>query len=298
MEGFPRSQWRDAAPTHFIFRIESFSTLASSTLERHETCEFEAGDYKWKLALYPNGNKSKGGEDYLSMYLVFVGENGDELKKEIQVSFTFLVFDYVREKYLSIQEVSRFDAKKSESGFDKLLPLKIFNDPSNGYLVNDTCTFGADVYLMENPPKKQCLSMMMLKPPPFKYAWKIEKFSQLEKESYCSDKFTTRGHDWKVHLYPKGIGEGEGNLSVFLYLEDTETNGRQVIAEYTFRIVDQITKIHKVARNTKCFIGLNANWGRHILPLSDLNESTGYLVKDTCILEIEVAVLGSAKEWN
>ncbi|KAL5719621.1 hypothetical protein ACHQM5_012376 [Ranunculus cassubicifolius] len=286
MEGFPRSQWRDASPTHFIFRIESFSTLASSTLERHETCEFEAGDYEWKLALYPNGNKSKGGEDHLSMYLVSSGK----LNNEIQVSFTFLVFDQVREKYLSVQDVSRFDANKSEAGFDKLLPLKIFIDPSKGYLVDDACTFGADVYVMKNTPKKQCLSMMMVKPPPCKYTWKVEKFSQLEDKSYYSDKFTTRGHDWKMRLVPKGLNTGKGYLSLFLCLEDTETNGRQVIVGCTLRVVDQFNKNHKETTFTRCFGNeTNLSFGSYrLLPLSDLNESTGYWVKNTCILEAEV----------
>ncbi|KAL0388942.1 UNVERIFIED_CONTAM: Squamosa promoter-binding-like protein 1 [Sesamum radiatum] len=43
----------------------------------------------------------------------------------------------------------RFHQMKPEWGFDKFIPHSAFNDSTNGYLVNDTCVFGAEVYVCQ-----------------------------------------------------------------------------------------------------------------------------------------------------
>ncbi|KAJ0093127.1 hypothetical protein Patl1_24768 [Pistacia atlantica] len=58
----------DTPPTHYAVVIQLFSLL-SETAEKYESAEFEAGGYKWKLVLHPNGNKSKNVEDHISLYL-------------------------------------------------------------------------------------------------------------------------------------------------------------------------------------------------------------------------------------
>lgn len=41
----------------------------------------------------------------------------------------------------------RFNGVKLEWGFDQFIPLEAFNDASNGYLVDDTCVFVAEVLI-------------------------------------------------------------------------------------------------------------------------------------------------------
>ncbi|KAJ0035419.1 hypothetical protein Pint_24225 [Pistacia integerrima] len=55
-------------PTHYQVIIQSFSLLFENA-EKYESAEFEAGGYKWKLVLHPNGNKSKNVEDHISLHL-------------------------------------------------------------------------------------------------------------------------------------------------------------------------------------------------------------------------------------
>ncbi|KAF7812149.1 BTB/POZ and MATH domain-containing protein 3 [Senna tora] len=60
----------DTSPAHYQVRIQSFSLLTKNAIETYESAEFEAGGYKWKLVLYPSGNKSKNVNDHISLYLV------------------------------------------------------------------------------------------------------------------------------------------------------------------------------------------------------------------------------------
>ncbi|KAJ0092355.1 hypothetical protein Patl1_24775 [Pistacia atlantica] len=49
--------------------MDGSSMLKNQSFEKYESAEFEAGGYKWKLVLHPNGNKSKNVEDHISLYL-------------------------------------------------------------------------------------------------------------------------------------------------------------------------------------------------------------------------------------
>ncbi|XVF79804.1 hypothetical protein PTKIN_Ptkin15bG0018900 [Pterospermum kingtungense] len=64
---------RDLPPAHFLFKINSFSLLAEEkSIEKYETDIFEAGGYKWRLLLYPNGNKKRNQDGCISLYLQIV----------------------------------------------------------------------------------------------------------------------------------------------------------------------------------------------------------------------------------
>lgn len=48
---------------------------------------------------------------------------------------------------------------KTELGFAKLIPLQTLNDPGSGYLVDDSCVFGAEVFVIQ--PTGKCDSILM-----------------------------------------------------------------------------------------------------------------------------------------
>ena len=84
---------------------------------------------------------------------------------------------------------------KCEWGFAKFLPLDTFNDESNGYLVNDCCVFGVEVFVHERSGMLQCLSMIK-EPANGTLTRKIEKFLTLDHVSYNSQEFTVEGLKW------------------------------------------------------------------------------------------------------
>lgn len=93
----------------------------------------------------------------------------------------------------------RFHGMKTEMGFDQLLPLTLFNDESKGYLIDDCCTFGAEIFVIKHTSKGECLSLMK-QPSHSSFTWSIQKFSALDQESCKSQVFATGGHKWYVKL--------------------------------------------------------------------------------------------------
>ncbi|KAJ4723408.1 Ubiquitin carboxyl-terminal hydrolase 12 [Melia azedarach] len=289
-------------PTHYIIKIQSFSSLANDEYEvddnedGHYKCsEFEAGRYKWNLVLYPNGNKRKNVKDHISVYLGIANTNSLSFGWEAYAIFCLFLLDQNKDRFLIVQDgmgnAKRFHGLKHEWGFDEFISLEDFNDASNGYLVDDTCVFGAEVFVKErNVAKGECLSMIK-NSTSFKHVWKIEKFSYLTNYK-DSELFTAANHKWKLGLYPRGDADASGYLSLFLFLTDPNV---KIYAGFTMRILDQVQGTrHKTFVNNKgmWFDSPTYGWGSsRLVELSQLKDpGNGLLVNDVCIVEAEVTV--------
>ncbi|XP_042508648.1 uncharacterized protein LOC122084455 isoform X2 [Macadamia integrifolia] len=298
---------RDEPPTHFELRIKSFSLLLESSLERYDSGNFEAGGYKWKLCLYPKGNKDVNGEEgHISLYLEILETDSLSPGWEVHALFRFFVLDQRRDKYLTLQDANgkarRFRASKTQSGFDRLISLNEFNDPTNGYVVKDTCVFGAEVFVQKESVagKGECL-LITAGPVSCNHTWKIKKFSELVGESHFSEVFTASGHKWRVNVWPKGNAEEKGkNLSLFLELNDSTTlpPGRGVYVEAQLRVVDQVNGKHMERKLQKWFNNSTNVWGwGSFLFLDSLrDQSEGFLVKDVCIIEAHLLIIGAIEK--
>jgi speckle-type POZ protein len=296
---------RDIPPAHYLLRIESFSLLSEMMLDvdvqNYESDVFEASGYKWKLSLYPNGDKESKGEGHISLYLVIADTNDLPLGWEVNVKFNLFVFDRIQDKYMTVQDangkVRRFHAMKTEWGFPQLLPLSTFTEAANGYLIHDTCVFGAEVFVINYTGRGECLNIM--KELNDTHTWKIDKFSSLHEE-YSSDVFSLGNQKWKVRLYPKGDTKSKDKfLSVFLNLE-TFPSELKTYAKFKLCIMDQKNRNHVEKAATRCFCAPGFGWGyTAMLSLTDLHDACkGFLVNDTLLVKVEVSAVSAVKNLS
>ncbi|KAJ4708909.1 Ubiquitin carboxyl-terminal hydrolase 12 [Melia azedarach] len=292
----------DAPPTHYTVKIQSFSLLLKNSIDKYESGEFEAGGYKWKLIFYPSGNTKKNVVDHISVYIAMSDASSLQLGWEVYGDFRLFLLDQNKDKYFVLQDATgkekRFHALKLEWGFDRFIPLKSFNDASNGYLLEDTCVFGAEVFVRKeriSKGKAECLSMIK-DASSTKHLWRIENFSNLDHECYDSSVFIAGDQKWKIRLYPKGRRHGSGShISLYLALADSTTPpGSKIHADYTLRILDQVQARHLSGKDDYWFSETEkeSGWARYI-SFSYLNHSgSGCIVKDVCLVEAEVTVHG------
>lgn len=78
-------------------------------------------------------------------------------------------------------KVRQFHENKKEWGLDKLISLSTFNDPSNGYLVDDCCVFGVEILVIERNNEGECLKFIK-EPDDSKFTWKVKNFSTMKQE--------------------------------------------------------------------------------------------------------------------
>lgn len=93
-------------------------------------------------------------------------------------------------------KMRRFSAMKTEWGIEKFLPLDTFNDASNGFLVDDCCVFGVDIFVMNCDGGKGEIFSLIKQPNNYKYTWKLNNFSQLDTTLKESDLFTVESYHW------------------------------------------------------------------------------------------------------
>ncbi|XP_021808691.1 uncharacterized protein LOC110752363 [Prunus avium] len=293
----------DAPPTHYTIKIQSLSLLSKYSLEKYESGEFEAGGYKWKLVFYPNGNKSRNVKEHISLYLVLAGANVSQTCWEVHAAFRLFLLDQNTGKYLALQEKNErhFHGMKLDWGFDQFLSLEAFTGTSNGFLMADACVFGAEVFVHKEKStcKGECLSMIK-DAVMYKHVWKIDNFSKLNAESYDSKTFIAGDQKWKIELYPKGRDSGTGShLSLYLALADQTSlpPTSKICAEFTLRIIDQMygSGYHYQYNKVSWWFSASSpkrGWPRFIS--AESFNSTRYLVKDSCTVEVEVTVQGTA----
>ncbi|XP_019265061.1 PREDICTED: uncharacterized protein LOC109242675 [Nicotiana attenuata] len=132
----------------------------------------------------------------------------------------------------------RFQSIKLEWGLPKFLPHKAFKEASNGYLIDDKCVFGAEIFVVQRQTIGECLSVEKSNDK-FKREWKISNFSNLGKD-LLSEEFTVGDHKWKLWLFPK---DNEKYVSIFLVSVDSKDfdHHQKVKANYSFCIKDQIS---------------------------------------------------------
>lgn len=292
----------DTPPTHYMVRLQSFSLLTKNDIEKYCTSEFEAGGYRWKLIIYPDGNKTKNITDNISIYLMLAESSLLHPGLEVHAIFKLFLRDQNKDNYMTLEvgKGRRFHKMKQECGFGRFLALRTFNDPLNGYLVNDTCVFGAEVYVCKENNRGKGESLLMMKDAiSHKHTWKIQALSTIKEDFQESLPFNAGDHKWKIRFYPRGKGSGTGNhISLYLALADPANlpNDCQIYADFTLRIIDQIHSKNYFGKANYWFSGSNplCGWPRFI-SLGYFNlPSSGLLVKDSCSIEAEVTVHGLA----
>ncbi|KAM7268322.1 hypothetical protein ACFE04_010488 [Oxalis oulophora] len=291
------------APLHFVWKIDCYSTLLESKWEKIESGAFEVDGRKWKLTFYPNGDNKRKGEGYISLYLsVLDTEEELPLSWDLFLKFQFLVFDHVNNKYLAIQdvhEVCHFQRMKTEWGFARLLPLDVFKEPSNGYLLDDSCVFGVDIFVVKGGTRGDTFSVVKPLTIDKSYSFKIENFSTIVKRFVESDVFTIQDMKWKLQLYPKGDQKAKDNVSLFLHLDFKLPVHNKVYAKYKLRLIDQVHAKHlerTVDYGFQDKVGIG--YPRFALQKDVHDASKGYLVKDTIIVEVEIDYLSIVKHFS
>ncbi|KZV51595.1 hypothetical protein F511_10548, partial [Dorcoceras hygrometricum] len=295
----------DVPPIHYVTKINMFSQLSKNNIVKYISSHFDAGGYKWKLAIHPNGNKNKGITDHISFYLGIVEGESPSPGWEVRATFRLFLLDQNKDNYLILQDVEekgrRFRGTKLEWGFDRFISHDAFKNPENGYLINDTSVFGAEVYVCQEKgaTKGECLSMVK-DAVSYKNTWRIENYSGLKDDCVDSKVFVAADKKWKIQLYPKGKGSGTGSyVSLYLTLDKPGNlpPTSKIYAEFTLRMLDQISSKHYFRKANYWFSASNttSGWPRFVSHAYFSTTSVGLLVQNVCLVDAEVTVHGIVK---
>ncbi|XP_028775462.1 MATH domain and coiled-coil domain-containing protein At1g31390-like [Neltuma alba] len=126
-----------------------------------------------------------------------------------------------------------------------------------------------------------------------KVAWTIKNFSTLKtNQARHSEVFNIGGCAWKIAFY-KGTKKNDGkNLAIYLKAADVSSlhQGWSIHAIYRFTVVNQASTKKSVKRGSNSkFTANECDWGYpSFMELAKLqNPSNGYILNDTCIVELE-----------
>ncbi|PON54719.1 E3 ubiquitin-protein ligase SIN-like [Parasponia andersonii] len=132
----------DSSFERLTWTIKSFSTCGNKKLYSEVFC---AGGYKWRILIYPKGNKV----DYVSVYLDVADSSTLPHDWSKHAHFSLSIISQNHEYTMKKEAEHEFNAKESDWGFTSFLPLTELEDPIRGYLVRGECTVQAEVWFDE-----------------------------------------------------------------------------------------------------------------------------------------------------
>ncbi|KAL5539235.1 hypothetical protein UlMin_044559 [Ulmus minor] len=80
--------------------------LSKSSFEVYSSEPFAAGGYKWRLSIYPNGNKKRGGKDHISIYLELMDPSSLPADWVFNALVNSFVYNKPSKKYFGLQDLS------------------------------------------------------------------------------------------------------------------------------------------------------------------------------------------------
>ncbi|XP_068340698.1 ubiquitin C-terminal hydrolase 12-like isoform X1 [Pyrus communis] len=123
----------------FTWTIENFTRLNT---KKHYSDMFVVGGYKWRIRIFPKGNKV----DYLSMYLDVADSGTLPYGWSRYAHFSLAVVNQIHSKYSIRKDTQhQFNARESNWGFTSFMLLGDLYDQHRGYLVNDTVVVEAEI---------------------------------------------------------------------------------------------------------------------------------------------------------
>ncbi|XP_019152441.1 PREDICTED: uncharacterized protein LOC109149236 [Ipomoea nil] len=141
---------------------------------------------------------------------------------------------------------------------------------------------------------------------PSHYVLRIESFSNLTKmmsegdaKFFKSKPFEASGYKWIFSMYPNGVGDSKGHISVFLCIKDTDALplGWKIYADLKFFIFDKKHDKYSVFQEggINTFHCLKPECGiSKLVPRAVFDDTAnGYLVDGMCVFGVEVFVLHS-----
>ncbi|KAK9040471.1 hypothetical protein V6N11_015626 [Hibiscus sabdariffa] len=139
---------RDIPPAHYSFKIEAFSLLSDTKAEKIESGIFEAGGYKWRMVLFPNGNAKSNGKDFVSLYLAIEETKSLPQRWEVKAEIKLFVFDHKENNYLTVQGKQWFSKEDNSWGYRNTIRLGDLHEKSKGFVMNDTLIVEAQITLV------------------------------------------------------------------------------------------------------------------------------------------------------
>ncbi|KAH7567268.1 hypothetical protein JRO89_XS07G0041400 [Xanthoceras sorbifolium] len=308
---------RDIQPAHLLLNVKSYSLLPIDTEERgkyeSKFYEFEGYPYRWKLILYPNGDSTRNGKGHISLYLA-IDENNlarDDTYLTVCVDLKFFVLNNDTKKYLTIQDaegaIMYFGKQRTVQGFSQLLSIEIFKDPSNGYLVDDACTFGAEFFIIQPSRRTRHEALTLFKDPLVEthnkdrvfiqsdgktHTWEITQFLSKGNEEV---RFNAANRTWFLHIFPKGRDTPNGDfMSLYLHVNDPS---RKVYVKATVRVVDHLGNGSKEKEETisRWYDETEKEWDKPdiTMQLSDIREYVN--MEGTLLLQVKFDVISEIK---
>ncbi|CAM0952730.1 unnamed protein product [Alopecurus aequalis] len=273
---------------------------------------FCCSGFKWFLSVAPRCNLAGSSSPAVCLSLGMTRPSMQLTPGYYAVAvFELSIYNHSNGMYYGHEASSNFNAVHPNSEFKHLIPLnKLVKSSllkkiqkSSDFLHDDCCVFGVkmikiDVFCPKNKAIAKGTTVQNLfiqKKGLIKQTYNviINNFLQLKsKDPIRLPTFELGGHKWYLSIYPQGDQYSTGYLSLYMCLDAPDSDPPLelgTVVNVVLSILDQKYRVNHFRQS----IGAVVYPG--FCPLSTLNDrSRGYFVESRCVIQVEMAIVGSS----
>ncbi|XP_040373544.1 BTB/POZ and MATH domain-containing protein 1 isoform X4 [Rosa chinensis] len=135
------ARMKEASVCKHVWKVEKFSSLGA---EFYDSEPFTAGDYNWKIKLYPDGcGEGKG--SHLSLFLELASPITLPPGSGLFVEYRFRILDQIHHQQHPSSGKDWFRGSTPAWGWLQFIEQETFRQADKGFLKNDACIVEAEV---------------------------------------------------------------------------------------------------------------------------------------------------------
>ncbi|XP_014516180.1 MATH domain and coiled-coil domain-containing protein At3g58220 [Vigna radiata var. radiata] len=128
-----------------------------------------------------------------------------------------------------------------------------------------------------------------------KYTWRINRFSYFKRRLYSSDKFILDGFPWYLISFPV-----RGPLEIYLQAHhkscaDLPEDWKRTV-NVSFALINQVNDQKTIRKGMEFEFSADFLRSKSFVFYNDFNHSSGFIVNDTCMIEVGIFVMKNVYE--
>ncbi|CAN6212613.1 unnamed protein product [Urochloa humidicola] len=279
-----------------IWRIEGLS----SCQEGDNFCsQFEAKGLECRnVSLLPESGSGDQRSVSVRLYLRGDAPCGRQDVAKLRLTFAITLFNQNscrRDWQRSAINVFA-DRRDGKWGFKDFIAYDTFMDPSNGFVVDGSCTLGVTLLRVHLLRLKKESLLVLHRLVNHEHTWLVRNFSTMEHRCVRREEFEAAGCRWSIYLHRIRFERNfHDDVVLFLSLDSTTGQKKSITASYQFHVKGLAGGYEFCDAYTNVFVPGQCHGGKLSMPGEVYRKSGWSFEEDTCTVRVRLTLIGYAE---
>ncbi|RCV14371.1 hypothetical protein SETIT_2G420200v2 [Setaria italica] len=277
----------------YIWRIEG---LPSSQEEGNFRSQFEAKGLEWEISLLLASDSRDQRSVSVRLYLrgdAPCGWEDNAAKLRLTYAITLFNQNSCRQDWQRSAINTFADHRDGKWSIKEFIASDAFMDPSNGFVVDGSCTLGVTLLRVHLLRVKKESLLVHHRPVNHEHTWLVRNFITMEHQCMRREEFEAAGCRWSIYLHRIRVEHySHDDVVLFLSLDSTTAQKKSITASYQFQVRGLASGYEFRNAYTNVFVPGQCHGGELSIPSDGYGKYGWSFEEDTWRVRMRLTVIG------